>query len=393
VAVTARCPAHQLDFDPYDPDLTEPSVWSAYLRLRESGGLAYSPARDGFWLLGVFAEVKAALRDPGTFSSAHGHRVPADGTQNAIPIDFDPPLHSEYRKLMMRALSPQRVRDLQPFVRDLIADLVRAFHAADGGDFVSAVALPLPLRVLTEVVGFAPDTVERFRALTEQMWRDLTDTGFAAAARHVHALMREEIATHRRERPDDYLTWLLTAEVDGRPLRDDEITGILSSLAVAGHETTMNAASTLVHLLAENPELQQRLRTDPTRAPDFVEEMLRLRTPAQNFARRTTRDVVVGETTIPAGETVLLSFASANRDEHQFPDPDRFDIDRANRHHVAFGWGIHQCLGAALARTELKVLLETLCDYPPLRPAGPASFSDLRGGNHLGPTRLPLTFG
>jgi cytochrome P450 len=167
---------------------------------------------------------------------------------------------------------------------------------------------------------------------------------------------------------------------------------VLASLAVAGHETTMNSAAALAHLLAADPALQDRLRSAPSRAQDFVEEVLRLRTPAQNFARRTTRDAQVGDLTIPAGSTVLLSLASANRDERRFRGGDLFDADRSTRGHLAFGWGIHQCVGAALARAELKILAETLCDHPPLRLAGPVPYSDLRGGNHLGPIGLPLRF-
>lgn len=386
------CPAHEVDLDPYDPALTEPTVWDVYTDVRERGAVAHSAARGGFYLLGRFADVRSALLDPGTFSSASGHRIPVDGSQKVLPIDFDPPLHTAYRKLMRPALEPRRVRALRPVLQTRVEALVDSYVRAGGGDFVAAVALPLPLQVLIEVVGFAPGSVARFREITEDLWSDLTTTSFPEAVAAIADLMRGEVARHRTHRPDDYLTALLDAEVEGRPVRDDEIVGTLMSLAVAGHETTMNSASALAYLLATDPGLQDEVRAAPDRAAEYVEEMLRLRSPAQNFARRTTRDIEVDGTTVPAGSGVLLSFAAANRDPRQFPDPDRFDVERGGRGHLAFGWGIHLCIGAALARTELALLLEALAAHPPFRLDGEVAFGPLQGGNHLGPTRLPLRF-
>lgn len=386
------CPAHAVDLDPYDPALTHPGVWEVYDEVREPGPVAHSAARGGFYVLGRFDDVRTALRDPATFSSASGHRIPTDGTQKAPPIDFDPPLHTAYRRLMGPALDPRRVRALQPFLRARVEALVGDFVAAGGGDFVAAVALPLPLQVLIEIVGFSPGSVARFREVTEDLWSGMTATTPGEAVAAIFELMYAEMADHRARRPDDYLTWLLDADVDGRPVSDDEIAGTLASLAVAGHETTMNSAGTLVHLLAADDALQAGLRAAPERAGDYVEEMLRLRSPAQNFARRTTREVDVDGTVIPAGAAVLLSYAAANRDPRQFPRPDEFDVSRAGRRHLAFGWGIHLCIGAALARAELRMLLECLVGHPPFRLDGEVEYGTLQGGNHLGPRRLPLRF-
>ncbi|MEJ2860719.1 cytochrome P450 [Actinomycetospora flava] len=386
----------EVDLDPYDPDLTEPGVWDVYAAARAAGPVARSARRGGFWVLTGYDDVRAALRDTATFSSASGHRIPTDGTQRSIPIDFDPPLHTAYRRLMGPALSTARVRALRPFLERTIADLVGRFAARGGGDFVREVALPLPLAVLTELVGFAPETVERFREVTEQMWSGLTADGdevdFAGAARRVSELMASELAAHREHAADDFVTTLLTAEIDGRPLGEDERISILATFAVAGHETTMNAASTLVALLLEDPARQERLRADPSRAKGFVEEMLRHRSPAQNFARRATCPVSVGGQLVEEGDAVLLSFAAANRDPARFADPERFDPDRDVRGHLGFGWGIHACPGAALARTELTILLTTLCAHPRLHLSDEVRWSGLQGGNHLGPTALPVRF-
>jgi cytochrome P450 len=392
----STCPVANTGFDPYAEGLGEPGVWDAYTALQEAGGIARSEKRGGFWMMSGYQEVRSALRDPDSFSSASGHRLPTDGSQASIPIDFDRPLHTDYRKVMMLALSPPRVREMRPFLRETVRDLLSSFHEGGGGDFVGQVALPLPLQVLTELVGFSAETVAQFRGLTEAMWARVAVVDFAEARSEIAALMLRELDAHRRDRPDDFVTRLLDARVgregERRPLTEDEQARILTTFAVAGHETTMNAASTLVHLLASDPDLQGRLRADPTLAPQFVEEMLRFRTPSQNFARRTTCPVTVGDVEIPAGDAVLLSYAAANRDPARFPDPNHYDPDRDARGHLAFGWGIHLCMGAALARAELVILLETLCEYPPLRAAIPEEWGPLQGGNHLGLKRLPLRF-
>ncbi|WP_406630733.1 cytochrome P450 [Amycolatopsis sp. WGS_07] len=382
----------ECSFDPYAETLTEPEVWSVYADLQARCPVAHSPERGGFWMVSRFDDVRAALKDPETFSSAWGHRVPTTVEHGSIPINFDPPLHTQYRKLMTPFFTPSRVRELRPRLAEVMAEMIGRFRRDGGGDFVSAVALPFPLQVLVELLGFSEDTVSGLRELTEGLWAKVADFDYADAMQDIFALMRKELAEHRTSRRDDFVTSLLDATVDDRPLTEDEQCRMLSALAVAGHETTMNSMSTLVFLLVSDPALQQRMRARPELAPHYVDEMLRLRTPAQNFARKTTREVEIGGVTIPEGDAVLLSYAAANRDPAKFPDPDRFDPDRDTRGHLGFGWGIHQCLGSVLARAELTVLLETLAAQPPVRAAGEAKWSPLHGGHHLGPVVLPVRF-
>lgn len=385
-----------IDFDPYDTGLSEPGLWEVYERARRAGPAVWSERRGGFWLVTGYDDVRTALRDSSTFSSAHGHRIPVNGTQHAIPIDFDPPLHTAYRSLMAEAMSPARVRELRPFLERTVTELVDRFAAADGGDFVQEVALPLPLKVLTEVIGFSSSTVEQFRELTEVMWTALATQGstvdFATVDRDIHALMIDEIEAHRNRRADDYVSRLLDAEIGDRRLTIDEQANVLLTFAVAGHETTMNAASLLAMLLVGHPDKQDWLRDDPTRAPAFVEEMLRLCSPGQGVARRTTCPASVAGVEIADGDAIFFSLGAANRDPARYPDPDRFDPTRETRGHLGFGWGIHQCLGAPLARAELALLLAALCTHPPLRSAGQVTWSGLRGAAHLGPTAVPVRF-
>ncbi|MBJ8348263.1 cytochrome P450 [Antrihabitans sp. YC2-6] len=381
----AVCP-----FDHHAPR-TAQQVWDTYADLR-SRDTARSDLYGGFYVLTRFAEVRAAARDHATFSSAGGHRIPAIGTGRSLPIDVDPPRHAEYRRLFTDRVTPASVAELEPFLRRLIGGLVREFHKAGGGDFVPDVALAMPLAVLTEVVGFSEETVSNLRRLTEQSWTRVTDASLDEARRELREVVQSEIARHRSERPSDYLTTMLSAEVDGRAIEDDELERILLTFAIAGHETTANAAAWLVHFIASDDTLQLALRNDPTLIPAYVEESLRLGTPAQAFARETTGQVEVGACPIPAGERVLLAYGAANRDERQYDRPEQFDVVRGSRGHLAFGFGIHQCPGALLARTELRLMLDALLSVPPIRSDGPPQFDGLMGGIHLGPRALPIRF-
>jgi cytochrome P450 len=379
------------DFDHHAEDFSEASIWPTYQAMRKCP-VAHSQRHGGYWILTRYADVAAAARDHQTFSSAHGVRIPEVGPGRSIPLDFDPPLHTDYRALFARAFTPDRVKELQPFVRQRIQNLLASFWSEGGGDVVAAIAEPLPLEILTEVVGFSPATVSRLRVLTRSSWQRVASMPLDVARTQIRELMLEEVAAHRASQPDNYLTWLLTATVEDRPLTDDEIARTLISFAIAGHETTVNAIGNLIYVLVTEPDLQGQLRADATAIPRFVEESLRWRTPAHMFGRRTTRPVRIGEVEIGADEPVLLSFAAANRDEEQFPHPEQFDHARGGRGHLAFGTGIHLCVGAAFARLELRMLLQELAGFPPLRLDGEVQFTKLEGGHHLGPRYLPVTF-
>ncbi len=304
-------------------------------------------------------------------------------------IGFDP-----YDSERTDALSPRRVRSMKPFLEQTVAGLLQRFADNGGGDFVRDVALPLPLLVLTELVGFTTDTVRQFREITEDMWKHLgaeaDDVDFTGARRQIYDLMRAEL---RRERPaDGFIASLRDAEIDGRALTEDEQISVLATLAVAGHETTMNSASTLC--TCSWSTRTGRIGYAETRSwhPATWRRCCATAAPAQNFARQVTCPVTIADRAFDEGDTVLLSFAAANRDPDRFADPDHFDPDRDPRGHLGFGWRIHQCLGSALARAELTILLTTLTTHPPLRAAGEARWSGLQGGNHLGPTILPVRF-
>lgn len=367
------------------------SAWGTYADLRESG-VVFSPENGGFYILSRYEHVLAALRDPDTFVSGNGTRIPTIGDGRLIVIDDDPPAHTSYRSVITDRLSPDAVRGMTERLRRMIGELVDEFHAGGGGDWVTAVGLPLPLNVLVEVVGFAPETVVKFRDLAEEGWEKATEQDIFQARAGLMALVRAEVERHRRSRPDDFITALLDKQIDGRPMTDSERERLLLGLAVAGHETTMNATGWIMRYLAEDPAKQTLLREQPDKIPLFVEEALRHSTPIQCIGRSTSREVEVGGVVIPEGARVLLIYAAANHDSAKFDHAEEFDVERRAAGHLAFGFGRHQCPGALLGRTELRILLEKLVTLPPIELAGEPEFGPLSGGTMSGLRALPLRF-
>lgn len=377
-------------FDPYE--LTIESVNEVYRQLLTRCPVARSDRYGGFWVLSRYKDVSAALRDPGTYISGQGVHIPyREGHLRVAPLDFDPPDHTRYRNVITPPLSQQAVARLEDFIRGLIKSLVEPVVAKGGGEVIEEIAVPLPLQVISHILGLSPSASKTVRVMTERMWKEYEQMG-DEARRPLGEFLLQEANDRRREPRDDYLTQLATGEADGKPLNDEELASILVALANAGHQTTLNAVgNTLLHL-ATHPEDQARVRQEPAIIPTLVEESLRFYPPVHMFLRTLTRDVVIDGTTMKAGDKVMLVYAAANRDPEQFPDPERFIMDRPANRHFAFGFGIHFCMGAPLARTELRILLEELAKHPPFTLAGVPTYSGMEGGHHLGVTYLPLAF-
>jgi len=371
-------------------DVTEaPAVFAG---LREQG-VVFSPEHGGFYVLSRYDDVLAALRDPDTFASGYGTRIPDIGDGRIIPLDFDPPVHTDYRALFTEWVTPETVRNMAGEIRPIIDKLIDDFYAQGGGDWVSSVGAALPLEVLVRVIGFSPETVAKFRAATEKSLDLIGDEDVLDAHGDVLELVRAELRRHLENPGEEgYIPWLMSRQIEGRPIREDEAERVLLTFAVAGHETTMNASSMMLRYLTEDPARQRRLRENPDLIPTYVEEAVRLTSPIQVIARCTTRETEVGGVTIPAGSRVLLAFASANRDAARYPDPDAFDVDRGARGHLAFSFGRHACGGALLARTELRLVLEKLITLPEVVPTGEPTFGSFGGGRGTGPVTLPIGF-
>jgi cytochrome P450 len=367
--------------NPFDPRvLADP--WDEYRRARERAAVWREP-NTGIWLISSFAAASEALRDWERFSNRFGRamgglgepppEVRAVAKDGYPPVDTmltaDPPEQRRFRKLVNKAFSAKRVEALGPRVEEIASALVARFEARGRAELLQEFAQPLPLTVIAEQLGAPREDLPRFRRWTDGFVAQLSGVASVAgqveAARLIVEFQRyfaAKLEERRREPREDILSDIVHAEVEGeRPLDVPEMLSILQQLLVAGNETTASAIVEGVWLLIRHPEQLAHVRREPALLPNLVEEVLRLATPTANMWRVCTRDTELAGARIPAGALCMVRFAAANRDPAQFPDPDRFDVARPNAgEHLAFGLGIHHCLGAALARKELAVAFRTL---------------------------------
>jgi len=379
-----------VEFDNHARDLDETTVWEAYEAARSVGPVVWSDVHGGFWMVTGYEEVVAALTDFETFASGDGHLIPMIGSTRGIPIDFDPPVHKDYRALMTPPVARAHIEAMREVVRRFVE--TRLLHE-DGVAFdgVSELALPLPLMVLQELIGLSEEAIGQLRPLTESMWKRVSTESLGSARAEIFALMGEEL--DRLADTESYVGRLLSRAVGDRPIERDEAVRVLAMFAIAGHETTLHAVGNLLLDLASRPELQLRLAEDRSLIPAVVEESLRLRAPAHLFGRTVRADTTLGGVRLREGEKVMLVYAAANRDPGRFAEPDAFELGRPRQPHLSFGWGIHQCVGAPMVRMEMQTIVDVIAARPTLRLAGEVEHSGLEGGHHMGPKRLPLVFG
>ena len=355
-----------LYWDPFDTDLDDDphEVWR---RLRDEEPV-YRNDRYDFWALSRFADVEAAHRDPATFSSARGtvlELMGHDMSGTGQMIFMDPPEHTRLRTLVSRAFTPRRVTLLEDRVRQLCCALLDPHVGGKGFDYVRDFGAQLPSRVISSLVGVPPEDQEEQRRHIDEMFHIEPGVGMVnnislAAGNALHRYLGTLVDRRTAEPADDLLTALCQAE-----LTRAETVRFANLLYSAGTETVGRLLGNAAVVLAEFPDQRAALVKEPELIPNAVEELLRFEAPSPVQGRMTTREVTMHGVTIPAGSKVLLLTVSAGRDERAFPDPDRFDVRRTIQHHVSFGYGIHFCVGAALARTEGRVALEeTLRRFP-----------------------------
>lgn len=339
------------------------------------------------WGVARHDDVIAVSRDPETFCSRMSSRPDAP----AIPsmINLDDPLHRRRRSLVSRGFTPRRVGAHEPKIRAIARELIEAVAPTGRCDFVAEIAAPLPMALIGDLLGVDPAD----RGMLQRWSDDLiagtsmtaTPEAMAAAGKAFaeYAEYNRRVVADRRARPrDDLMSVLVQAEIEGERMSDEDLLQEGLLILVGGNETTRHVLTGGCEALCRHPDQRRKLLEDPRRIPTAVEEMLRWVTPIQNMNRTATRDVVLRGETIREGDKVLLLYPSANRDETVFADPFRFDVSRDPNPHVAFGFGAHFCLGASLARLELRVLFEELLprlpdmrlvhDAPP--PAVPSNF-------------------
>lgn len=334
--------------------------------LRDNAPVVKFGGALGLWVVSRYDDVCRILRDHETFSS----RVDASsmrGEERPPSILFDdPPVHTRMRGLISKAFTPKVIGEQRPAIQKWCDDLVDRMCAKEEADIVAELAYPLPVTVIAHMLGVQDGDLATFKRWSDAIIQNIgnvlsgDDSGLVEVNEQFNAYFTEQI-NHLREHPqDNLLSELIHAETEQGRLSMDDLLLVCRVLLVAGNETTTGLIINATRAFAEYPEEMARVKADPSLVPAAVEEAVRYYSPFPGTFRRATRDVEIAGVTIPAGDRVVPLLASANRDETQFADPDRFIVGREPNRHVAFGLGIHYCLGAPLARLEGEIAITTL---------------------------------
>ena len=364
-----------MQYNPLSPEVME-NPYPYYTELRNKAPVAWIEPLQA-WAVSRYVDVDFALRNPQIFSSAEFTKQTL-GDLNPTPdilwiLDMNPPDHTRLRKLVNKGFLPRIIRSLEPRVQEITRQLITALRSQAEGDLVSALSGPLPTTVIAEMLGVETERLDEFKRWSDDLVLGTsrpTDEAVRARVRKSGAALRnyfERLIERRRTDPgEDVITALVRAEEEHDMLSADEILGLAILLLLAGNETTTNLIGNAVRNLLSHPAELAKVRADRTLVPSLVEEVLRYESPVQLLPRVTACEVELDGGKIPAGATVFLLLGAANRDERKFPEADRFDVTRNPQDHVAFGYGIHYCLGAPLARLESRHALEQLLfDCPP----------------------------
>ncbi len=394
------------DIDLSNPENFEPGFphhWFKRLRAEAPVFWQEDGKWKGFWALTKYDDIERASKDQATFSSARGATNIFDLPEHELTVtrtmmvNMDPPCHGKHRRLVNQGFTPRRVGNLESHIRELCARIVDAVCERGACDFVTDVAAELPLQVIVELMGVPLedrhkifDWSNRLIGFDDPEFQNTFEDGKIAAAEcWAYA---NQLAQQRQQCPrDDLVSALMGAEVDGERLSEQSFDGFFLLLLVAGNETTRNLISGGMLALMENPAERARLLAEPSLLPTAIEEMLRWVTPVSHFRRTATRDVEVRGRKIREGDKVVIFYPSANRDEEVFADGDRFDVGRSPNDHLTFGIGEHFCLGANLARLEIRSMFEELLRrLPDMELAGPVS--RLRSNFINGIKHMPVRF-
>lgn len=360
--------------DPTSELLADP--YAVYARLREAGPVHRIAGTDGLpaWLVTRYDDVRQALADP-RLSLDKRNAAPGNYRGMALPpaldanlLNMDPPDHTRIRRLVSQAFTPRRIAELREPIRKTSDQLLDAIAPHGRADLIASYAAPLPITVICDLLGVAPEDRRDFRAWTDALVApDPAEPSRAKeAVGGLLASFTQLIARKRAEPADDLLSALIAVRDEEGRLNEDELMSLAFLILFAGYENTVHLIGNATLALLSHPDQLAALRADPARLSGAVEELARFDGPAPLAIRRfPTEEITIGGVAIPAGETVLLSLAAAHRDPHRFTDPDRLDIGRDATGHLALGHGIHYCLGAPLARMETEIALAALLERFP----------------------------
>lgn len=371
-------------------DKTVEDPYPAYRWLRENDPVYFDPA-TGDWHLTRYEDVYDALRNHAVFSSS---AMGGAGGVGFPLISDDPPRHTRLRSLVNRAFTSSVIKRLEPFIEATCNDLIERFPKGPL-DVVHGLTVPFPVIVISRMMGIPEKDRERFKLWSDALTGLLdgaTRAGQAEVIMEMFPYFAREIEKRRSEPMDDLIAAVANAKgEEDEQLSDQEIIGFCLLLLVAGNETTTNLVGNMINVLLDQPALWERLRSDRSLTETAVEETLRYDSPVQFIYRRLMCDVALHGKALKSGQRVIVGFASANRDPENFDRPDEFSLDRELKRHLAFGHGIHFCLGAPLARVEGRIALDALLDrFSAATRAG----QGVRLPSHLlrGFSKLPVTF-
>ena len=398
--------------DLFDPTF-KANPYRTYAELRSEAPVyrAELPDGRGVWLVTRYDDVVAVLKDERFAKDWRSAMTPEQLAQiPPIPevmkplsenmLDKDPPDHERLRRLVSKAFTPRLIERMRPRVQEIADTLLDAVEDKGGMDLIDDYAFPLPITVIAELLGVPVEDRNRFREWSDAAVSGDTTQEYVEKILLPHmqafiAYLRGLFEEKRRDPKDDLISALVLAEEAGDKLSEDELLAMVFLLLIAGHETTVNLIGNGTLALLQNPDQLQKLKDDPSFIKPAIEELLRYDGPVETSTERFAReDVAIGGTVIPKGEMVMVVIAAADHDPERFPEPDALDIARADNKHLAFGKGIHHCLGAPLARMEGQIALGTLLRrMPDLRPKGSPESLTWRPGMVLrGLKGLPVEF-
>jgi len=367
-----------------DKHLEDP--YPRYARWRASEPIWFDKENNA-WVLSRFEDIRRVFKDPETFSS----NADAPGSTLMLPLLMDdPPRHTKLRALVNRAFTTRALKDMEQGVAALARHMVAQLDASAPVDIAEALTIPLPIRVIADLMGIPAERAAEFKRWSDAvtLTTEMSEEARMKDIMELFAFFQAMIPERRAKPGEDLVSRLVTAEVDGDVLSDEDIVGFAILLLIAGNETTTNLLSNLLHYLSTHPQDWERLRADQALIDAAIEEILRFDSPVQYVDRKATRDVEFHGQVIRAGERVSLLMGSANRDENEYEHPDQFRLDRGRSLHHTFGHGIHFCIGAPLGRMEARFAMESLLQrFSSLRPAQVGNERThshmLRGFHHL----------
>jgi cytochrome P450 len=390
-----------MNYNPLSPAVQD-NPYPYYKELRDKAPVAWIEPMQA-WAVSRYADVDFILRNPRVFSSGLWNEA-ASGDLVVVPeapglLSMDPPDHTRMRKLANKGFTPRLIRAMEPRIQAITQELLQPVKKQAELDIVPTLAVPLPIIVISEMLGVEVERRADFKRWSNDVVRSLnrpTDEGVRAEIRQSITEFRSYIGNmiekRRTEPGDDLITAFVQAEEERQVLTSIEVLGLTVLLLGAGNETTTNLIGNAVLALLDHPEELAKVRTARVNVAPFIEEVLRYDSPVQVVYRQATQDVELSGGKLPAGASVLVLLGAANRDERKFPNPDRFDVERNPQDHVGFGYGIHYCLGAPLARLQGRSALEALLfDCPPFTRMQ-ALVPRIAAYLVRGPQTLPLRF-